>query len=777
MSILTLYNRYYHWLHGKWPVAKVEALPVIDENFCTRIPGVYIVGDLTGVPLLKFALDSGAKVVQHIYQRKEKPSEDCPLVIIGGGVSGYAAALQAKQYGIDCMLVEAKTPFSTLENFPKEKPIFTYPSNFDPAGVLQLSEDVNNKENLLACLKQQINEANIPVKSLEATHIEKKSGELYVFFDDDSCLKASAIIIAIGRAGKFRALDVPGEQLDKVVNRLHDPKVYANKQLLVVGGGDSALEAAIACAKAGASVTLSYRQAQFSRPKPANLSALQSEVDRGAIQLLMQSDVLAINEHTVDIRRHDKGITTIDNDQVLTLIGREAPLDFFRRSQLPIQGQSSWSGWLFFIAFVMAMAGLYDWKNYGFLNALWSQTAFPDQVPSVFTSVGQWWQIQVEDRSTLIGTLAVSMKSRSFYYTLLYTSCIGYFGWLRIRRRKTTYVTVQTLTLFLVQLLPLFLIPEILLPFMGYNGLFDTGWLQSVANELFPSYISQADLLAHNWPDWGHPRAYWHAYGLILAWPLNVYNVFTPNPMTGWLIISAVQTFIIIPALIYRYGKGAYCGWICSCGALAETMGDGQRHKMPRGSAWNKLNMIGQWLLLIAVVLLLVRIGGWLFPESWMHRSFDLLLKGENSDYKLVNPLSWKWTVDVLIGGIIGVGFYFKFSGRVWCRFACPLAALMHIYSRFSRFRIFSNKDKCISCNSCTSVCHQGIDVMNFANRGEPMQDPQCVRCSACVQVCPTGVLSFGRLYSSTAGVKYDSLSASSVQIQEPSQRINVINV
>jgi len=70
----------------------------------------------------------------------------------------------------------------------------------------------------------------------------------------------------------------------------------------------------------------------------------------------------------------------------------------------------------------------------------------------------------------------------------------------------------------------------------------------------------------------------------------------------------------------------------------------------------------------------------------------------------------------------------------------------MHVYARFSRFRIFAEKKKCISCNVCTSVCHQGIDIMNFANKGLPMQDPECVRCSACVQSCPTGVLWFGQL-------------------------------
>ena len=150
-----------------------------------------------------------------------------------------------------------------------------------------------------------------------------------------------------------------------------------------------------------------------------------------------------------------------------------------------------------------------------------------------------------------------------------------------------------------------------------------------------------------------------------------------------------------------------------------------------------------------------------------MSTSFDVLLNGKRSDGMTVNPLSWKWTVDVIVAGVLGVGLYVKYSGRVWCRFACPLAALMHIYARFSRFRIIAEKKKCISCNICTSVCHQGIDIMNFANKGLPMADPQCVRCSACVQSCPTGVLSFGQVDSNGGTIAIDSLAASPVQIRE----------
>jgi polyferredoxin len=127
--------------------------------------------------------------------------------------------------------------------------------------------------------------------------------------------------------------------------------------------------------------------------------------------------------------------------------------------------------------------------------------------------------------------------------------------------------------------------------------------------------------------------------------------------------------------------------------------------------------------------------------------------------------------VDLFLAGAVGYGAYFWFSGRVWCRFACPLAAYMHIVTRFSRFRILAEKKKCISCNVCTSVCHQGIDVMNFANKGLPMEDPECVRCSACVQSCPTGVLRFGQVHPRSGEViGFDRLPASPVIMREESR-------
>jgi ferredoxin len=591
------------------------------------------------------------------------------------------------------------------------------------------------------------------MKPVRIERLERRYGLILLHHADGQPFRARRVIVAIGRSGNHRKLGVPGEELDNVYNRLHDPKEFADRSVLVVGGGDSALEAAVALADKGARVTLSYRGNEFGRAKPENVAALAP----AGVDVLLGSTVTSIASAEVKLKTGEGRESVLPNDVVFSLIGREAPLDFFRRSGIPIQGETSLLGWLGIAALVLFCVFIYSWKSGGPTELWVNPSAWTDSL-----------QNTASDRTTLLGTLAVSMKSRSFYYTALYSLAILVFGIDRIRRRRTPYVKRQTLTLMAVQWLPLFILPEIILPWAGYNGLFSHGLGAIIGDNLFEKYISVADYAAGNWPEWGHPRAYWRSYGFILAWPLNVYNVFTDSPHWWWIGIGAVQTLVLIPLAIWRWGKGAYCGWVCSCGALAETMGDRHRHKMPHGPKWNRLNFIGQAFLAAACVLLVLRIAGWMFPQSWAAQSFHLLHEGKGADGHNTAGffLSYKWIVDILFGGVIGVGLYFKYSGRVWCRFACPLAALMHIYTRFSRFRIFAEKKKCISCNVCTSVCHQGIDIMSFANKGLPMEDPECVRCSACVQSCPTGVLSFGRLLADGRPI-FDELPASPVLMQE----------
>jgi thioredoxin reductase/NAD-dependent dihydropyrimidine dehydrogenase PreA subunit len=766
-------ERYTRWLHTRWPAGTVEKLPQIGEDGATSMPGVYLAGDLTGIPLLKFALDTGARVVRTIRARLAREGargadpQALDLVIIGAGVSGMAAAIEARASGLRFEIVEAAEPFSTLVNFPKAKPIYTYPHALIPEGALQVHADV--KEALVAELREQAARAGITPRVARAERIERAAGGLVVHLAQGRPLVARSVLAAIGRSGNFRKLGVPGEDLDKVFNRLHDPNDFAGRQALVVGGGDTALETAIALALAGAHVTLAHRGRDLSRPKAENARKLESlardpaaEVSiehpsddlvttaagpfmgargTGSVTIRLGSTVREIGSDHVLLEESGKVAEHVPNDVVFTMIGREPPLDFFRRSGIAIAGEMTPRRWAGLAAFLLFCSGLYNWKSGGAISDFWYRRHwFPVDLPDRLAAAGGALAASARDPRTLIGTLAISAAAPAFWYTLAYSVVVVIFGARRIRRRRTPYVTAQTLTLMAVQVLPLFLLPEIILPQLHHHGLLPRG----LEDALFPA------------ASYGHGREFWRAYGLILAWPLDVYNVFTHDPLPWWLAIGFVQTFVLIPLGIYFFGKGVYCGWICSCGALAETLGDTHRHKMPHGPRWNRFNMAGQAVLAVATLLLLVRIAGWVLPAG---NTADQVFEALKERYK--------WGVDVFLAGVLGYGVYFWYSGRFWCRFLCPLAALMHVYARFSSFRILAEKKKCISCGQCTAVCHQGIDVMSFANKGAPMADPECVRCSACVHACPTGVLSFGRVSRDHQLIGVDRLLASPVQIRE----------
>lgn len=751
-------QRYYTWLHGKWPAGGVEKGPEVNEDGTTGLKGVRVVGDLTGVPLLKFSADTGARAVQAILDEsgfKKGAGNDSgiyDLAIVGAGVAGLSAAVEAKKAGLNFVLYEADEPFSTIHNFPRKKPIYTYPSEMEHAGELTFKSDV--KEDLLEELKAQQEAHGIEATRAKVDNLTREGGTLTINFTDGEPTKAQRVIVAIGRTGNFRKLNVPGEGMDKVSNRLLDAGEHAGQKVLVVGGGDSALEAAIALAEAGAEVSLSYRKKEFSRPKPENIEKLDALENDGKISFYLGTNVQEINEDHVVLCADDNEDCQVANDYVFTLIGREPPLDFFRKSDIHVSGDWKARSWLGLIGFLGLVTFLYHLKAYKpFLGIegtnLWKIFADCDWFPFNIPVLGG-------EGGLLYTFLKAARNDPGFTFALLYSVVILVFGISRMRRRKTPYVKLQTTTLIAIQIIPLFILPYLVFPYFYHHGVFTSG---GFGQWFGMTFLSDGQ--------GGEPDQFWRSFGFILAWPLFIYNIFTEAPIWGWIVLGFIQTFVLIPLIIWRWGKGAYCGWICSCGAMAETLGDQHRHKMPHGPKWNRLNMLGQGILALAFLLLILRIIGWATPWTGFDRAVAGLI-GQNELF------SYKVLIDLWLAGAIGYGLYFHFSGRVWCRFACPLAALMHIYARFTRFRIFAEKKKCISCNVCTTVCHQGIDIMNFANKGLPMEDPQCVRCSACVQSCPTGVLSFGRLDAQGNVVK-DRFSASPVRMRE-SQELSPID-
>ncbi len=243
-------------------------------------------------------------------------------------------------------------------------------------------------------------------------------------------------------------------------------------------------------------------------------------------------------------------------------------------------------------------------------------------------------------------------------------------------------------------------------------------------------------------------------YDFKNAWPLN-YSFFFEYNITKLIEDGNVGLFmfvwgivfsaIVIPVMVYFYGKRWYCSWVCGCGGLAETLGDPYRQNSTKTLvSWKFERYIVHGVLVFAIVMTIITLYSF--------------FTGANSVLG-IQTYSIQKTYGFLIGsifsGVIGTGFYPIFGNRTWCRFGCPLAAYMGIVQRFkSKFRITTNGAQCISCGNCTTYCEQGIDVRSYAQKGEDIVRASCVGCGVCSAVCPRGVL---KLENSDAPKKIDN--------------------
>jgi len=198
------------------------------------------------------------------------------------------------------------------------------------------------------------------------------------------------------------------------------------------------------------------------------------------------------------------------------------------------------------------------------------------------------------------------------------------------------------------------------------------------------------------------------------------------------LVWGVVLTLIIVPVMVYFFGKRWYCSWVCGCGGLAETLGDPYRqHSNKSLFSWKVERWLVHGVLLFAIVM-----TGMTLYSFFTETGTVLGIKTQNVQN------SYSLLIGAFFAGVIGTGFYPIFGNRVWCRFGCPLAAYLGFVQRFkSRFRITTNGGQCISCGNCSTYCEQGIDVRAYAQKGENIIRSSCVGCGVCSAVCPRGVL------------------------------------
>ena len=747
------------WLLGMLSSGTAEApRPAFDKNNQSNIPGLYIIGDLAGAPVIKLAMEQGFNVIQHLASLPpiETPNPDTlDVIIIGAGASGLNAALQARERGLSYVVLEKEQIASTIQNFPEGKWVYAEPDSTPPKGKLWL--DGATKEDLLARWQQIVDDNDLNVRTGDGADTIEKDGDLFTVKTDSGITHlGKRVVLAMGQRGNPRKLGVTGEDREAVYHRLYSPKHYRDENILVVGGGNSAIEAAIVLAEQN-HVTLTYRGSELSRIFKDNERKLNDAVSAGRIKLLLNSHVTLFGDGEVTLELQDGEVSrqeTVPYQHAFVLIGAELPVKFLKKQGIRLEGE--WTGrlWPSLGLTLLTLIGLAIWGND---QSAWSQNLFgrlPSGLGIAAAAAGlggllfggwvkkyrfAWLGVSFLVCYTVYGvkvgggtefwpyrgwgydSFSFFERPWPFWYTVLYSVLMTVFGIAAIRKwgfeKKDRMQIMRYTSLIGFQWIMYFIVPEFL-----FQAAVKYQWVgEALATD--PQFAGAA----------------WRAYGIVYAWPLFFYTWFY-DPHQIWVVWGILLSFGILPVFAYFHGK-RYCSWICGCGGLAETLGDGWRVLAPKGMTsvkWEKMNV---WILLIAVLVT----GVMLLKDSVGFISAGAAERG---------VYLYKILVDVWLVGIIPVTLYPFLGGKIWCRYWCPLAKMMGLYSSRlkGKFKIASN-DKCIGCYQCSRHCQVGIPVMQYALKQEDITttNTSCIGCGICVTVCPMDTLQFGDLPQKSA--------------------------
>lgn len=314
-------------------VQRVEA-PEIGDGFESNVPGVYIVGELGGRGLIKNAINEGKIAVEHIAGRiAQSPRPDEPdvhdIVIVGSGPAGLSAALEARRQKLSAVVLEQGSLAESIRKYPRRKLLLAEPVRIPLYGDLWVADA--SKETLLEVWETIVANSGITLETHCRVENVARHGDLFEVRAGERAFRGRFVVLAMGRRGTPRKLGVPGEELDKVFYDVVEMDMFRGRRVLVVGGGDSAVESALGAAnQEGATVTLSYRGERITRARPRNIEKLERAVAEGRIELLCPSQVVRILPDSVELRVG--GATrTIPNDDVVIRIGGEAPYAFLER--------------------------------------------------------------------------------------------------------------------------------------------------------------------------------------------------------------------------------------------------------------------------------------------------------------------------------------------------------------------------------------------------------------------------------------------------------------
>ncbi len=303
-------------------------IPQVNPNFETNVPGVFIAGELGGMGLIRKAVEQGRQAIEAIAKLKGG-GFPYDVVIVGAGPAGLAASLAALEKKLRFVTVEQEDSFGgTVYHYPRRKIVMTAPVELPIVGKMRFSEV--SKEKLLEFWQGVLAQTRLTINLFERMEAITPDGTGFVVRTSKHEYRTRAVLLAIGRRGTPRKLGVPGEEQPKVVYRLIDAEQYRGQHVLVVGGGDAALEAALACAdEPGTRVALSYRSEAFGRVKPKNRERLQALQQAGRIQVLLKSNVKEIGASNVVLDQDGKRIE-LRNDAVIVCAGGILPTPFLK---------------------------------------------------------------------------------------------------------------------------------------------------------------------------------------------------------------------------------------------------------------------------------------------------------------------------------------------------------------------------------------------------------------------------------------------------------------
>ncbi|MBK8192558.1 MAG: NAD(P)-binding domain-containing protein [Lewinellaceae bacterium] len=310
-------------------------LPHVNQNFETNVPGIYIAGELGGMGLIKNSVEQGQAAVENIIRvgiQKDPSTYD--LIIIGAGPAGISASLAAKKYGLNFRTLDQDTLGGTVFSFPRSKIVMTAPMVLPLFGKVKLYD--TSKTELLDLWHTVLTQNNIQItENTKVESIQPEGTHFSVLTNRGDAFKTQKVLLAIGRRGTPRKLGIPGETLEKVAYRLLEPENIRDKNVVVVGGGDSAIEAALSLAIQN-KVLLSYRSETFSRLKPKNREKLNESVNRGLLKVKFKSNLVKIEQERALLTTEDEGQLEVDNDLVYIFAGGELPTQFLQKAGVEI---------------------------------------------------------------------------------------------------------------------------------------------------------------------------------------------------------------------------------------------------------------------------------------------------------------------------------------------------------------------------------------------------------------------------------------------------------